>query len=179
MTKFRRLFFAATLVTAATCASAQAGFQDLEALDALVANALDASVGEAGGAARPIDRRLRLQPCPVTPEVSAPAQGAVAVRCGSTGWRLSVALVRSGQAPNVVAQSPNALARAPGQMRTDPMIIHRGDQVQLVIMRAGFSVATTATATDDAAVGQRTRVTVEGRRQPYIGTVLADGRVRL
>ncbi len=176
MTKFRHMAAVATLIAVTSAAGAQqTGFQDLDALDALVATALGAGIGEPGGAARPIDRRLRLSPCPVTPSVDAPARGVSAVRCGADGWRIVVALMRGGPAAGEgVAATDDAPVTSAG-----PPIIRRGDQVQLVVLGQGFVVATSAIATEDAAIGQRTRVTVEGRRAPVFGTVMADGRVRL
>ncbi|MFM6853141.1 MAG: hypothetical protein ACKOUM_03570, partial [Sphingopyxis sp.] len=86
MMNFRRSRFAATglLVLAGGAAPysalGQQHFQNLDAIDALIATATGASIGEPGGATRPVDRRLQLAACPAVIEVDPPAMGAVAVR---------------------------------------------------------------------------------------------------
>ncbi|MFN3944661.1 MAG: flagella basal body P-ring formation protein FlgA [Allosphingosinicella sp.] len=173
---FRRLA-ALPLLTVPLLTAAPAGaqtFEDVGRLEARVAAALGAGIGEPGGPAAPIDRRLRLAACPSPATIDAPAMGAVAVRCEALGWRIRVPLVRGAgnQAP----------ARAQGQLqvaRAEPLI-RRGDQVEVVALAAGFSVSTSGIADQDGAPGDRIRVRTEQRRgTPMIGEVLPDGRVAL
>lgn len=162
---FRRLPLMLGLA-AATPAFGQA-FENLEMLENRVSAALGAGVGEPGGPVRPIDRRLRLMPCPTPAEIDPPAMGAVAIRCETRGWRIRVPLVAG------------ALA-APGaaQARAAP-IVRRGDQVQVVALAASFSVSTLGIAEQDGAPGERIRVRTERRATPFVGEVLPDGRVAL
>jgi flagella basal body P-ring formation protein FlgA len=162
---FRRLPLALGLFVAAP-AFGQA-FETLEMLESRVSAALGAGVGEPGGPARPIDRRLRLMPCPTPADIDQPAMGAVAIRCETRGWRIRVPL------------TAGALA-APGvtQVRAEP-IVRRGDQVQVVALASNFSVSTLGIAEQDGAPGDRIRVRTERRAMPFIGQVLPDGRVAL
>lgn len=164
---FRRLPLVLGLA-AATPAFGQS-FENLDMLENRVMAALGASVGEPGGPARPIDRRLRLIPCPTPAEIDQPALGAVTVRCETRGWRIRVPLM-AGALP--------APGMAQGQARAEP-VVRRGDQVQVVALASGFSVSTLGVAEQDGAPGQRIRVRTERRATPFIGEVLPDGRVAL
>lgn len=164
---FRRLLPVTALL--ATPAFAQ-NFENLEMLESRVAASLGAGIGEPGGPARPIDRRLRLAPCPTPAEIDAPAMGAVAVRCATRGWRIRVPLQSGGAASGAMASGP-AVRAAP--------VIRRGDQIELVAMTANFSVSTLGIAEQDGAPGDRIRVRTERRSAPVVGQVLADGRVAL
>jgi flagellar basal body P-ring formation protein FlgA len=164
-TYFRRL--AALCVFASAPAAAQ-GLEDIGRLEARVTAALGAGIGEPGGPAQPIDRRLRLAACPAAVTVEAPALGAVALRCEPLGWRIRVPLVRTA-----------APATAAAPVRAAP-VVRRGDQVELVALAAGFSVSTSGVAEQDGAPGDRIRVRTEQRRgAPVTGEVLPDGRVAL
>jgi flagella basal body P-ring formation protein FlgA len=161
---FRRLALLAA--TAAAAPALAQGFENLDALDSRIAGALGAGIGEPGGAATPLDRRLRLAPCPVPAAIGEAAQGAVTVRCDAIGWRVRVALV--GGSAMREAAAPRA---AP--------IVRRGDQVQIVALAAGFTVSTLGIAEQDGAPGERIRVRAERRSAPFYGQVLADGRIAL
>ena len=156
-------------VFAAAPLSAQ-GFENLDRLDIRVAAALGANIGEPGGAAAPLDRRLRLAACPQPAEIGEPARGAVTIRCQPLAWRIRVPLVAAPQAPARVAAAAPARA-AP--------VIRRGDQIELVAISPSFTVSTLAVAEQDGAPGERIRVRTERRTAPVIGLVLDDGRVAL
>jgi flagella basal body P-ring formation protein FlgA len=163
---FRRL----VLLAAAAAAPAHAqGFENLDALDSRIAGALGAAIGEPGGAANALDRRLRLAACPAPATISEPLQGAVTVRCEAIGWRIRVAVVGGGSA---------FLVTQAGPARAAP-VVRRGDQVQVVALAAGFTVSTLGVAEQDGAPGERIRVRTERRSAPFYGQVLADGRVAL
>ena len=163
VTYFRRLAPAILLIGSAAHAQ---GFEDLNALEVQVSAALGAGVGEPGGPASPIDRRLKLRSCPEAATVEAPTLGAVTVSCRQLGWRIRVPLVRNG------AASTFAAARA------EP-IIRKGDQVELTAGSGSFSVSTIAAAEQDGAPGDRIRVRSEGKKGAVIGVVMEDGRVSL
>lgn len=163
VTYFRRLAPAILLI--GTAAHAQ-GFEDLDALENRIVASLGAGVGEPGGPVRPIDRRLKLRPCPQPAEVQAPALGAVTMVCPPLGWRIRVPLVRSA--------TPSFAQVA----KAEP-IIRKGDQVELTAGSSGFSVSTIAAAEQDGAPGDRIRVRSEGKKGAVIGVVTEDGRVSL
>jgi flagella basal body P-ring formation protein FlgA len=165
---FRRFVLLAAAAAAAP-AFAQ-GFENLDMLDSRIAAALGANVGEPGGAANPLDRRLHLAACPQPAEVGEPMAGALTVNCRSVGWRIRVPLVGAGRAATANAAAPQA--------RAEP-VIRRGDQVELVAITATFTVSTLGVAEQDGAPGDRIRVRTERRTAPFIGQVLADGRVAL
>lgn len=162
-TIFRRL----TLFAAAFAAPASAqSFEDLDLLERRLLDTLAADIGEPGGPARPLDRRLRLAPCPEPAAFDAPALGAVAIRCRPLGWRIRVPL------------TAGAIAAGGTSVRAEP-IVRRGDQVEIVAMTSSFTVSTVGVAEQDGAPGDRIRVRSEQRRSPFVGQVLADGRVAL
>lgn len=163
--------FCLTLI-AFTATAQAATFQDIPALQARLSAALGAGVGEPGGPAVPIDRRLKLAQCPQTVAIDPPAMGAVALRCASLNWRIRVPLAR-------LAAMPAASAR---MVKADP-VVRRGDPVDLVAEQAGFSVSIAAVAQEDGAPGSRIRVRADGDGKPQGQIVFAEvidaGRVRL
>ena len=148
-----------------------AAFQDMSALENRLAAALGAGIGEPGGPAAPIDRRLHLAQCPQAVTIDPPAMGAVALRCPSLGWRLRVPLQRLA-GTGLVAMSAKA----------EPAV-RRGDPVDLVATSAGFSVSVGAVAQEDGAPGARIRVKTEGEGrgsgQVLFAEVIESGRVAL
>jgi len=163
---FRRLVLLSAVWAAPVAAQ---GFENLEMLDSRISAALGAGIGEPGGAATPVDRRLHLAACPQPVEIAEPAMGAVTVRCQSLGWRIRIPLVGNGQASS---------SAAPAAAHAAPTIL-RGDQIQLVAISNGFTVSTLAVADQDGAPGDRIRVRTEHRSAPIIGMILEDGRVAL
>jgi flagella basal body P-ring formation protein FlgA len=167
---FRRPGQLCLLLSAVIAAPVSAqGFENLEMLDSRISAALGAGIGEPGGAATAVDRRLHLAACPRPVEIAEPAMGAVTVRCQPLGWRIRIPLVGNGQA---------STSAAPASAHAAPTI-RRGDQIQLVAISNGFTVSTLAVADQDGAPGDRIRVRTEHRSAPVIGMVLEDGRVAL
>lgn len=160
MTKFRQLALACALLS--TPAHAQ-GFEDLDALEVRLAAALGAGVGEAGGPASPIDRRMKLAACPESATIEAPTLGAATVRCEPLGWRIRVPLVRS------VAVAAAAVKAVPA--------IRKGDQVELRAGGSSFSVSTLAVAEEDGAPGDRIRVRSDRKQPALIAQVEGPGMV--
>lgn len=163
-TIFRRLPLLAAACWAAPAAAQ--GFQDLDVIENRVIAALGAGIGEPGGPARPVDRRLKLAACPENIAVEAPALGAVTVRCESLGWRIRIPLARA------------AAAQTAAQERAEP-IVRRGDQVEVVAASASFTVSTSGIAEQDGAPGDRIRVRTDRRATPLVGEVAPDGRILL
>lgn len=123
------------------------GLVDLAAIDRAVAGFTGVEQGRPGGAAMPLDRRLRLAACAVpmrlgwygsrrdTVEVSCPVAG---------GWRLYVPLVAGAD-----AASPSAPAQ--------PMI-SKGDALTISIGGEGFAVSSPGEALESGVAGQWIRV---------------------
>lgn len=167
------------LVGMSTAATGQptVAFQDLDALDAQIAASLGAPAGSPGGAAYPLDRRLRLAACNEAIRVAAPSQGATAVSCGSNGWRIRVAVLPSATPPSRGAGDGGNAGR-PASAAADEMVA-RGEQVRASIVGTGFSVSTMATAEESGAQGQRIRIRIEGRARPVYATVTGPREVEL
>jgi flagellar basal body P-ring formation protein FlgA len=143
----------ALLATAfAMPAMAQIAFHDPAAIDADIAAALSAPIGQPGGAAQPVDRRLRLAQCQ-QPLVIQPDADAVAVRCISAGWRIRVPLAAgTASMPATMAQPARA---APS--------VRRGDAVTMIIRGRGFTVRMAGIADQAGSVGDTIRVRTEDR----------------
>ena len=171
---FRHLALAAA-VTAATPAAAQS-FEDIEALEHRVSAALGAGIGEPGGPARPIDRRLRLAACPGPVSVEAPTLGAATVRCEQLGWRIRVPVVRDDAVQAAGESNWGASPAAARTSRAAP-VVRRGAPVARGGMSGNFTVTRQAVADQDGAPGDRIRVRTEPRATPIIGQVMADGRI--
>ena len=169
MSAFRR--FTLLLALCASPAAAQ-GFENLEQLEMQLAAALGANIGEPGGPAHPIDRRLKLAACPTPATIEPPALGAATIRCAPLGWRIRVPLTRGATAPASVA------GPASSEPRGAP-VIRRGDRVELLVQGAGFTVSTALTAEQDGAPGDRIRLRGDRAAAPVTAEVTADGRAVL
>ena len=156
---------------AAPAAAATPAFQNIDALEARLVNALGAGIGEPGGPAAPIDRRLKLAACPATVQIDPPVMGAIALRCTPLNWRIRVPIQRLGNARNV------AMGSVMGA-KLDP-VVRRGDPVDLIAETNGFSVSVSAIAQEDGAPGSRIRVKAEDQKSPIFAEVIEAGRVRL
>lgn len=141
------------VMTIATTASASPAYQDLDALDARIA----ALVGPA--AAVPIDRRIKLAPCPEEPEISAPVGGALTVRCPALGWRLRVSLTGANGAAGMAA----------------PVLVHRGDMVELMAHGDGYSVSSIGVALEEGPAGGAIRVKIPTSSSPLPALVARAG----
>jgi flagella basal body P-ring formation protein FlgA len=168
-------------VLALAAPAAAAPFQNLDALESRLINALGAGVGEPGGLAAPIDRRMKLATCPQPVTIDPPVMGAVALRCPAIGWRIRVPIQRL-QGTNAAATPVAYSAMMPAPQRAEP-VIRRGDPVDLVAETGGFSVSVTATAQEDGAPGARIRVKTQQDGKPQGQIVFAEviepGRVKL
>lgn len=171
---FLLLLGAQAFAGAAFAAAGPDGFENLDKLEGRLVGALDADIGQPGGPAAHIDRRLKLKPCPAPVTIDPPALGAVALRCETLGWRIRVPLTRgAGTAAAAAAFVP--VAAAPAQ----PVAIKRGDPVELTATRDGFTVTTEAVAQEDGRIGGRIRVRPSDKGAIVIGEVVDSGRVRV
>ncbi|SFS12833.1 flagella basal body P-ring formation protein FlgA [Sphingomonas jatrophae] len=160
-----RLFLPVLLLAAPAAA---APFQNLAALETRLTGALGAGIGEVGGPAAPIDRRLKLAACPQPVSIEPPALGAVTLACPAIGWKLRVPLKRL--AMTSAAGSP--------AMRAAP-VIKRGDPVELVAERDGFVVSTQTVAQEDGVAGGRIRLRADAKAPVVIAEVVELGRARI
>jgi len=151
-------------------------FENLDRIDSLVAMTVGANMGEPGGPLAPVDRRLRLKPCPSTPSVEGPLFGAALVKCEALGWRIRVPLAggASAGASGPVARYAPAVRQAPKEAA-----VKRGDPVQLMAGNASFSVSRLMIADEDGAIGEAIRVREDKRSSPIMAEVVDSGLVRI
>ncbi|MFO1255793.1 MAG: flagella basal body P-ring formation protein FlgA [Sphingomonadaceae bacterium] len=110
---------------------------DLAEVDRAVAAFTGVPQGQPGGAALPVDRRLRLAPCrvPLATGWYGTRQDTVEVSCAAPGWKLYVPLAGAGRAEAAAAA------------------VTRGDAVSIAISGEGFTVAQSGEALESGAVG--------------------------
>jgi flagellar basal body P-ring formation protein FlgA len=138
-------------------ASAQ-DFEDLDALETRVAS-------HAATAIRPLDRRLKLPRCPDPIQVDAPALGAVAVRCPARGWRMRVAVLGN--------------AAQPAEAQAGPLVIRRGDAVDVTVHGEGFELSFSGVAIDGAPLGHAVRVKTPTAGQPVHAVATGQGTAEM
>lgn len=163
----------------ASAVAGPGGFEDIARLESRVVAALDADVGAPGGPVAHIDKRLKLQSCPVPVTIDPPALGALPLRCEPLGWRIRVPLQRVGQAAAApVTYAAYAATPAAAQPQTPP-VIKRGDPVELRADASGFTVSAQAVAQEDGRAGGKVRVKTDPRGPVIIGDVVDTGLVRV
>ncbi|MEQ1498605.1 MAG: flagella basal body P-ring formation protein FlgA [Novosphingobium sp.] len=157
-----RPFAALLSVGIAAPALAQAT-ADLTAVDRAVAQFTGAAQGQPGGAAMPVDRRLRLAPCraPLALGWHGLRRERVEVICPMAGgWKLYVPI--SGSGP--------ALAQAD--------VISRGDAVSVIVMGDGFAVSQGGEALESGPIGSWIKVRTQTPGSPVLrAKVLRPGAV--
>jgi flagella basal body P-ring formation protein FlgA len=156
-------------------APAQQKFENLDRLDGIVAVTVGANMGQPGGPAAPIDRRLHLAACPQTPSVEGPVFGAAVAKCDAIGWRIRVPLVPGGA--NMPA--PRTASRAAAAQAPKDTVVKRGDPVQLVAGGGTFSISRAMIADEDGAMGEMIRVREDKKSTPVIAQVVQMGIVRV
>lgn len=127
-------------------------FADLDAIDRQVAQFTGAVIGQPGGAAAPVDRRMRLQSCrgPLALGWNGQRRDSVVVQCPDAGsWRLFVP----------VAGGAQAVAALPA--------VNRGEAVTIAIQGEGFTVSQPGEAMEAGPVGAWIKVrTVSASPRP-------------
>lgn len=190
MFRFSSLLLAAAALTSVSPAMAQAQgsqkFENLDRIDSLVAMTVGANLGEPGGPAAPVDRRLRLAACPTTPSVEGPIFGAAMVKCDALNWRIRVPLVAgaAAAASGPVPRTTSAYGAANRFVRPAPAIakeavVRKGDPVQLMAGNAAFSVSRMMVADEDGAMGETIRVREDKKSAPIFAQVVEMGVVRV
>lgn len=147
-----RSFFAIAVLAFAFPAQAQT-HADLSEVDRAVAAFTGMPQGQPGGAALPVDRRLRLTPCrtPLATGWYGARQDTVEVSCPMPGgWRLFVPL--AGMTRGAVT----------------PPAITRGDAVSIAVSAEGFTVAQSGEALESGAVGAWIKVRTANPAAPAL-----------
>jgi flagella basal body P-ring formation protein FlgA len=148
----------------ATPALAQSALADLAEIDRAVARFTGVPVGAPGGAAMPVDRRLRLAPCRVPLALSwyGTRRDTVEVTCPvAGGWRLYVPL--AGMAPSAAAAAP---------------LVARGDAVTITVSGDGFAVSQPGEALEAGGEGDWIKVRGVNPKAPVLrARVLRPGLV--
>lgn len=141
------------------------GIEDPAAIDREVAAFTGQPIGAPGGAARPIDRRLRLASCsaPLTLSWHGDAHASILVECPDAGgWHIYVAT-----APGNARQ----VAAAP--------VIERGQAVTVALTGNGFSVSQPAEALESGAIGAWIKVRTQAKADPIQAQVVRPGLVEV
>lgn len=150
------------LLLAPLAAPAYAAPTDPGALDFAVAQFTGVPLGQPGGAAQPVDRRLRLAACanPLSLGWYAGRRDTVLVQCPDIGgWRLFVPVLQ-------VAAKGDAVLR--------------GEAVTIAVGGPGFSVSQPGEAMENGAVGTWIRVkTTTAGAQPLRARIVRPGLVRV
>ncbi|WP_298197237.1 flagella basal body P-ring formation protein FlgA [Novosphingobium sp.] len=159
------VFTAALLLAPITAPTAWAApFADPAAIDAAVAQFTGVPLGSTGGAAQPVDRRLRLRPCanPLSIGWYGSRRDTVLVQCPDVGsWRLFV--------PLLVTAGP-----------ADAPAVLRGEGVTIAVTGPGFSVSQPGEALDGGAVGAWIRVkSTTAGGQPMRARIVRPGLVEV
>jgi flagella basal body P-ring formation protein FlgA len=136
--------------------AAQPVLEDLDALDARLAKVSEGSVA-------PLDRRLRLVRCPVSPTIQSAAKSGLEIACPSLGWRLRVPL-GSGNSEAV---------------STHAVLVQRGESVQVAIIGDDFTVQYQAVATEAGRLGDIVRVKFVGSNRLIAATVAGNGKAQI
>lgn len=136
---------------------------DLAALDRAVAAFTGVPTGQPGGAAAPLDRRLRLARCPAEPVLGwhGTRREAVQLRCPvAGGWTLYVPIMG---ALGGAAETP---------------LIQRGDAVSIVVAGESFALSQPGEALEGGADGAWIKVRGLAPKAPVLrGRVLRPGVV--
>lgn len=152
----------AMLATALATPAIAAPPADLAAIDRSVAQFAGAEIGQPGGAALPVDRRLRLEACaaPLALAWYGVRRDTVLVHCPTAGWRVFVPLQSSTAGP----QSAAAVAR--------------GDAVSVTIHGPGFAVSQPGEALEAGPIGAWIKVRgVASNAAPLRAQVIRPGLV--
>lgn len=137
---------------------------DLAMIDNSVAAFTGQPIGVPGGAAQPVDRRLRLAACnaPLALSWYGSQQTSVLVSCPDMGsWRVFVPVKEARR------DAPAAIAVA------------RGEGVTITVAGEGFSVSQPGEALDAGAVGAWIRVRTSAKADPLRARVVRPGLVEL
>ena len=142
-------------------------FADPSQIDRDVAAFTGQPIGAPGGAARQVDRRLRLAACaaPLALSWRGDAHSSILVECpDARGWHIFVAI--AGQPAGTLRQ-------------TAAVIIERGQGVTVALTGDGFSVSQPAEALESGAIGAWIKVRTQAKADPVQARVVRPGLVEV
>ncbi|OYW16360.1 MAG: hypothetical protein B7Z39_01215 [Novosphingobium sp. 12-64-8] len=154
----------AAIAASGNAAAAPGAFADHTAIDSAIAAFTGQPIGVPGGAALPVDRRMRLARCagPLALSWRGGGHDTVIVQCPDAGgWRLFVAVAANGR--QVVAEAA----------------IVKGDAVTVAVTGDGFSVSQPGEALDSGPVGSWVRVRTNAKADAMRARVVRPGLVEL
>jgi len=155
--------FSAFTCIAPAHAQGSASFADPALIDRAVEQFTGAPIGVTGGAAQPVDRRLRLASCqaPLSLGWHGSRQDSVLVECPDAGsWRIYVPVAKASAAATKQA-----------------MLVARGDAVNILVRGTGFSVTQTGQAMEAGGKDDWIRVKPPGGAEPVRAQVERPGLV--
>jgi flagella basal body P-ring formation protein FlgA len=158
----------AAAALAAPVVAAPSPFTDLASVDNAVAAFTGQPIGVPGGAATPVDRRLRLARCnaPLALSWRGDRHDSILVQCPDAGgWRLYVAVSGNSQPGFGLG------AAAP--------VVSRGDMVTIALTGDGFSVSQPGEALEGGAVGSWIRVRTAAKADPMRARIVRPGLVEM
>ena len=154
----------AALLAAPPLLAAPVPATNLAMIDNAVAAFTGQPIGVPGGAAQPVDRRLRLGLCsaPLALSWYGASQTSVLVSCpDAASWRVFVPVVQARR------ETPAAVAVA------------KGEGVTIIVAGDGFSVSQPGEALDAGAVGAWIRVRTNAKADPVRARIVRPGQVEL
>lgn len=148
----------------------------LAEIEAQIADFTKADLGTPGGLARPLDRRLRLKPCPDAPQLRmGPMLDHIIISCAATGWRFTAPLT---PLPGTSVQA--TVGGAPiRSFSNEPALIRKGDRISLIVPGAGFAIETQVIAEEDGDEGATIRVRMASRDTGKTGSKAPVLRARV
>ncbi len=161
----RFITLALMLAAAPAAHAAPRDFADPAEIDRAVAQFTGTPIGVAGGAARPIDRRLRLAPCVSTFALAwhGSRRDTVRVECPDAGgWRIFVPLAKAAAGPATRAVRKEA-------------IVARGDMISIAVRGRSFTVMQTGEAMEKGAVGEWIRIKPDSDGEPVRAKIERPG----
>lgn len=161
--------FAALWLMCATCPAYATSFASPAAIDSAVSAFLGAEVGEAGGATRPVDRRLKLADCAdgFLVDWYGRSGTTLQVSCPSRGWRIFVATDGKDSPGNAAGRSLEKL-------------VQKGETVSLVYEGRGFVLTRQGEALEPGTQDQWIKIKPIGdNARPVRGQVVRPGTVRV
>jgi flagella basal body P-ring formation protein FlgA len=159
------LWLAAAIAPCANAQVAAGALQDPAAIDRDIAAFSGQPIGAPGGAARPVDRRLRLVACsaPLALSWRGEARASILVECPDAGgWHLFVAVAAGAARQNAAAP-----------------VIERGQSVTVALTGVGFSVSQPAEALESGAAGTWIHVRTTAKGEPLQARVVRPGFVEV
>lgn len=145
---------------------------DHNALDLAIQRFTGFAQGAPGGAAAPIDRRLRLMPCGSDVRLSwrSLRRDTVVLECGvGAGWKVFVPVVPT----NAVMGGGAVVAEA------GALAIARGDVVTIEVKGTGFSISQGGQAMEAGAVGSWIRIKTAGKGEVLTCQIMRRGLVSM